>query len=378
MKVVYKILAILAVFLLLWTHPLSSYAKPRALEPFQAALLMEADTGRILFEKEPRKKWQPASMVKMMLMLIVMEQVREGSVKLSDTITVSARAAKMGGSQVFLKEGEQFSLEDLMKATVIASANDAAVAIAEYMGGSVEGFVEMMNRRAKELNLNDTRYATVHGLPPEKGEEGDVTSAYDLAILARELIKYPQVLKWGSTVEDDFRGGKFKLFNTNKLVVTFPGTNGMKTGHFKEAGYNITATATRGDLSLIAVILGAPSSKVRFAEAAKLLASGFANYKKVVAVTKGAPVGPEVPVLKGKLKKTQLVAQDDVVVLIRKGEEKQVRVEMNPVELTAPVVKGKPVAEFTVRLGDRVLGRGIAVTKEEIPKAGLLRRLLNL
>lgn len=344
---------------------------------YQAALLMEADTGSILFEHEIHKKWPPASMVKMMLMFIVMERAKAGEVKLTDLVTASVRASKTGGSQVYLKQGEQFPLEDLMKATVVASANDAAVAIAEHIGGTVEGFVEMMNARAKELGLNDTHYVSVHGLPPEKGQEGDVSSAYDLAVLARKLLQYPDVKRWGAINEDTFRGGKFGLTNTNHLVRNFPGTNGMKTGYFKEAGFNITATAERGGMALIAVILGAPKSQVRFAEAGRLLATGFGGYKKVRAVTKGSAVGPEVPVSKATKKKTQVVAADDLVVVVKRGEEKDIAVKLDKIEmLEAPVKKGQAVGQLSVLLKGQVVARGVAVASEEIPRASFFRRLL--
>ncbi len=369
------ILALAVLIILVSMTPIRVGAR----EVYQAALLMEASTGQIIFEKDIHKKWPPASMVKMMLMLLVMEGVRDGKIKLSDTVTVSAWASRMGGSQVFLKEGEEFTLEELMKATVIASANDAAVAIAEHMAGSVEAFVDLMNHRAKELSLSDTRYTSVHGLPPKRGDRGDVTSANDLALLARELLLYPVALRWGATVRDTFRDGKFQLMNTNKLIRSFRGINGMKTGYIRASGFNVTATATRGGVSFIAVILGSPTSKVRFTEATRLLSKGFANYKKVVAVAKGAPVGREVPVARGKVDKIQLVAQDDVVVVIKSGEEGQIAVELNVGEgITAPISKGQAVAQFTVRGKDVVLAKGVAVAKEEVLEAGLLRRLLNI
>jgi serine-type D-Ala-D-Ala carboxypeptidase (penicillin-binding protein 5/6) len=211
--------------------------------PIESVLLMEAETGAILFEKDIHKQRAPASMVKMMLMLIVMQKLHAGELHVSDTITATAHASKMGGSQVYLREGETFTLLEMMKAISIASANDACVAVAEHISGTVEGFLELMNERAKALSMNDTHFATVHGLPPSNGDPGDLTSAHDMAILARELTKYPEILTWGAIKEDSLRDGKFILTNTNKLVYNFPGVDGLKTGFHAQAGFNVTATA---------------------------------------------------------------------------------------------------------------------------------------
>ncbi|MEE8449927.1 MAG: D-alanyl-D-alanine carboxypeptidase family protein [Thermodesulfobacteriota bacterium] len=357
--------------------PVSAQAAKKGARPYQAALLMEADTGTILFERDIHKKWPPASMVKMMLMLVVLEGVKQGKLSLSDKVTVSRWASRMGGSQVYLKEGEEFTLEELMKATVIASANDAAVAIAEHVAGDVEGFVDLMNARAKELNLADTYYVSVHGLPPPRGQLRDVTSAYDLAMLARPLLKFGDTKRWGSTWRDTFRQGKFQLTNTNRLVRTFRGTDGIKTGYFSQAGFSITASALRGKMHLIAVVLGAASSKARFAQASRLLSRGFSNYKKVVAVPKGAPVGKPVPVKRGKVREAQLIAARDLVVVVKRGEERQLTVSLESSGLSAPVKKGQPGGQILVMVGDKMVGRDSAVVIEDIEEAGFLQRLFR-
>jgi D-alanyl-D-alanine carboxypeptidase (penicillin-binding protein 5/6) len=258
---------------------------PPALE---SAVLMEAATGAILFEKDMHKQRAPASMVKMMLMLLMAEKLRAGELHLSDTITATAHASKMGGSQVYLREGETFTLEEMLKAIAIASANDACVAVAEHVSGTVEGFIELMNERAKVLNLDDTHFDSVHGLPPSNGHAGDLTSAHDMAVLARELTTHPEILVWSAMKEDSLRGGKFVLMNTNKLVYQVPGVDGIKTGFHAQAGFNVTATAQRDGLRMIAVVMGAPNSSVRFEEAKRLLALGFNSYRKVVVVRKDA------------------------------------------------------------------------------------------
>lgn len=346
--------------------------------PIESALLMEAETGAILYEKDLHKRRGPASMVKMMLMLIVMEKIRAGELHLSDAISVSAHASKMGGSQIYLREGETFKLEELMKAIAIASANDACVAVAEHLSGTVEGFLELMNERAKALNLNDSHFATVHGLPPSNGNAGDLTSAHDLAVLARELTKYPEILVWGAMKEDSLRDGKFILTNTNKLVYHFSGVDGIKTGFHAQAGFNVTATAQRDGLRMIAVVMGAPSSVARFDEAKRLLALGFNSYRKVVLVRKDTPVGPEIQVSGSTVRKVRAVAQEDVAVVVKKGIEKQLVTDVQvPKDLSAPAHRGQVIGEVRVKHQDQILTKTAAVVPEEIPQVSFIWRLFG-
>jgi serine-type D-Ala-D-Ala carboxypeptidase (penicillin-binding protein 5/6) len=344
----------------------------------EAALLMEADTGAILYEKDSHKQRAPASMVKMMLMLVVMEKVRAGELHLHDTITTSAHASKMGGSQVYLREGETFSLEEMMKAIVIASANDACVAVAEHIAGSVEGFLDLMNERATALNMTDSHFASVHGLPPSNGNPPDLTSAHDMAVLARELIKYPEILHWGATKEDNLRDGKFILTNTNKLIYQFPGADGLKTGFHHGAGFNVTATAQRDGVRLIAVVMGAPTSTVRFDEAKRLLALGFNSYKKIVFIRKDAPVGPEIQVSGSTVRKIRAVAQDDLALVVKKGAEKQLVTDVQvPPNIEAPAHRGQVIGEVRVKQQDQILATTAAVVPEEIPQVGWIWRLFG-
>ncbi len=346
--------------------------------PIESALLMEVATGAILFEKDIHKQRAPASMVKMMLMLIVMEKLRAGEVHLSDSITATTHASKMGGSQVYLREGEVFTLEEMMKAVAIASANDACVAVAEHISGTVEGFLVLMNERAKGLSMNETHFETVHGLPPSNGDPSDLTSAHDMAVLARELTKYPELFVWSATKEDSLRGGKFTLTNTNKLVYQFPGVDGLKTGFHAQAGFNVTATAQRDGVRMIAVVMGAPNSTVRFDEAKRLLAMGFNSYRKVVLVRKDAPVGPEIKVSGSTIRKVRAVAQEDVAVVVKKDIEKQLLTDVQvPNDLPAPAHRGQVIGEVRIKYQEQILARTAVVVPEEIPKVGLIWRLFG-
>jgi serine-type D-Ala-D-Ala carboxypeptidase (penicillin-binding protein 5/6) len=343
---------------------------------YTAALLMEARTGQILFEQDIHKPWPPASLTKMMLMLLVMERVKQGAMKLDDPVEVSARASKMGGSQVYLKQGERFTLEEMMKAIVIHSANDASEAVAEKIAGDADAFVVMMNQRAQELGLKDTKYFNAHGLPPEKGQQPDVTSAYDTALLARELVKYPDILRWSSTPKDSFRDGRFVLENTNHLIGHFPGADGLKTGSYHEAGFNLAATAERDGMRLISVTMGSPTNKIRFREGARLLTMGFAEYKVLTVLKPGDTVPQEVRIKGGQVKTIHAVAGGPAQILVKRTDEKAVK---SSIQLTspmwAPLKKGDKVGEVTLTLGDKSLGKVTLVTNEDIVQSNIIWRL---
>src|SRR3989454_4207322 len=232
---------------------------------------MDADSGTVLAERDAHKRWPPASMAKMMTVLIAMERVRDRQLSLDDPVRASAWASRIGGSQVYLAEGESFPLGEMLKGVMIASANDAAVAVAEHIAGSTAAFIELMNARARELGLADTTYQSVHGLPPGAGQTADLTSAHDLAVLGRELMRFPEVMQWSGTASAGFRNDSLQMANTNHLVRTYPGATGLKTGYYREAGFSVTASATRSDLNLIAVALGLPTKPECFGAAARLL-----------------------------------------------------------------------------------------------------------
>ena len=345
---------------------------------YVSALLMNADTGEVLYAKDPHLRRPPASMVKMMLMLLVMEKLEVDSVHLDDPVPTSAKASRMGGSQVYLKEGEVFSLEEMMQAVVIHSANDAAVAVAEFLTGSEEACVDLMNRRARELGMNDTVYHSVTGLPPGPGEEPDLSSAHDLAVLGRALIRYPKIREWGSTRSAPFRGGRFLLTNTNQLIGRFRGADGIKTGYYAEAGYGLTATAARDGLRMLAVVLGAPTERARFREAARLLGIGFNMYKKVRIARAGEVVGGPVRVSGARIRELSLVAAEDLFVHVRRGRDRAVETRLEaPEVLEAPLRKGQPCGALVVTNGGRELGRVEAVAPREVPRAPLCVRILN-
>jgi D-alanyl-D-alanine carboxypeptidase (penicillin-binding protein 5/6) len=343
---------------------------------YVAAVLMEPRTGQILSEQDMHKPWPPASLTKMMLMLIVMEKVKQGTIRLTDPVEVSARASKMGGSQVYLKQGEMFPLEVMMKAIVIHSANDASEAVAERIAGDSVAFVGMMNQRANELGLKNTKYYNVHGLPPERGQPSDVTSAYDTALLARELIKYPEILKWASTAKEDFRDGKFVLQNTNHLIGKFQGADGIKTGSYHEAGFNLAATAERDGLRLISVTLGSSTNKIRFREASRLLTMGFNDYKMFTLLKAGESVTQDIRIRGGTISALRAVAGVPAEILIKRAEEKQVKssIRMNS-PIWAPLKKGDKLGEITVTLGDKALGKFILISDKDIEQSNVFKRL---
>lgn len=257
-----------------------------------AALVVDLSDEKVLYAHREHEPVDPASLVKMMVALLAMERIERGELHLDDTYTVSAAASRIGGHQIYLKHGEVFPLRDLLKSVIIASANDAAFAVAEHIGGSQETFVAMMNARARQLGMRDTQFTNAHGLPPDrrKGQKPNRTSAHDLAIVAKALMKYPLVREWAATRLDYVRDGSFMLTNTNhRFLQRFEGADGFKTGyHPRGAGFSVVATATRDGRSLLAVVLGAPSGKVRTNAAMRLLEWGFADRQAAPAMTASA------------------------------------------------------------------------------------------
>lgn len=350
-------------------------AKGEKPAPYKHAILIEAETGKVLFEKDAHIPSPPASMVKMMTTFLVMERVQDGSLKLSDTVTGSRWAAQMGGSQIYLKEGETFTVEDLLRATMIHSANDASAALAEHVAGSTDAFVDLMNDRAAQLGLKETRYYSVHGLPAGLGQKDDEMSAHDLAMLGRELMKFPEVVKWAAAIQEPFRNGQFTLTNPNHLLRQFPGSDGIKTGFHNKAGFCVTASAKRGDLRLIAVVMGSALKRDCFTSAAQILNQGFANYRMLVPVKQGTPVGRDAPVKGGVVERVPLVATADVRVLIKKGEEKKVQIEITvPDRVPAPVKTGQVVGEVVVKLDGAEVGKAPAAAGQDVARASLWKR----
>jgi len=339
---------------------------------YKAALLMDAGSGDVLFEENSHQPLPPASMTKLMVAYVTMRRLEQGVVKLDDKIKVSAHASKIGGSQVYLKENEEFTLAQLLEALMIQSANDAAMAIAEYIGGSSEGFVNMMNQEAKNLGMTEASFASPHGLPPAKDQKPDLVSAHDFGVLARALVtKYPKLLELTGTAEKDFRDGAFHMHNHNDLLSSFPGTDGLKTGYYNEAGFCITATAKRNDTRMIAVVMGSPSRKIRAEETKRLLAEGFAQYRSVKLAQAGSPLDFKIPVSGGAQPEVLAVAGNDLNVTMKLSDDGKIEKKLEPCPgLTAPVQANAECGFMSFKLGDKILGRVRLVAKDAVEASG--------
>lgn len=315
----------------------------------KSAILIDAGTGKILYEKNIDQKLPPASVTKIMTMLLAMEAIDNKQITLEDKVIISERASSMGGSQLYFEPGEQKTVEQLLKGIAVASANDACVAIAEHIAGTEEVFVKKMNEKATQLGMNNTQFMNTNGLP----EEGHYTSARDIALMSRELLKYPMIHKWLKIWMSSMKVGKkgratLELVNTNRLIRTYPGANGIKTGFTQEARYCLSASATRNNFTLIAVVLGSPTSQVRFVESKKLLDYGFASYESLV-VAKNKGVIKEINVEKGKSDKVNIIAKEDLRVLVKKGNKQDIKKEIVlPEAIKAPFEKGQKVGEIIV------------------------------
>ncbi len=313
----------------------------------------------------------------MTLELVVMNEVAAGRLALADTVRVSPWASRIGGSQVFLADGEAFPLDELMKAIAIHSANDACVAVAEHLAGSSDGFVRLMNQEVEALGLKDTHYVNVHGLDDEPGE-GNYTTAYDISQIGRQLIRYPHILEWSSTIEAPFRDGSFLLQNTNKLLGRFSGLDGLKTGFTNKAGFCLCATAERNGFRLLSVILGADSDRHRVEETASLLAAGFNSYASVRICGKGDSLGDPVRIRGAKAKTVAAVAPSEVTVVVSRPDDRRITKVLVPAaKLRAPLRAGAQVGTLRVQAGDTVLASVPAVAATDVPAAGWLRRLFS-
>lgn len=340
---------------------------------------MEAETGKILFAMNIHRRLPPASMVKMMLALIVMEKVKQGEISLSDKIKVSRHASMIGGSQVYLKEGEVFTLRDMMKAIMIKSACDVAVAVSEHISGSTKKFLVLMNKRASELKMHDTIFKTTNGLPKvQNGHSGDMSSAYDMVILARELVKYPTVLEWTNTKTDTFRNDKFILTNTNKLLKTFPELDGLKTGYYRRAGWSFTATAKKGNMRLISVVMGAPTKKLRFDKTKEILDMGFKNFAKLNLVKEGDIVFENAPIIMGNKRCINGISNKDITLVIRKSDKKKIvmqKILFNRIQ--APVEKDQRIGCMLIKMDKKTMAEASVVAKESIDRISRFKWLMR-
>ncbi|MBE7039346.1 MAG: D-alanyl-D-alanine carboxypeptidase [Ruminococcaceae bacterium] len=373
-KTLVKIMAVICVMLLsLYSFVPQTFAAEISISA-PSAILIEAQTGQILFEKDSHIKLPPASVTKIMTMLLVIEAIDSGQIKMEDMVRCSEFAASMGGSQVYLEPNEEMSVHDMLKAVAVASGNDAAVALAEFVAGSHEEFVKRMNKRAKELNMNDTNFINCNGLD----EDGHVTSAHDISIMSKELISHPRILEFTSIWMDSLRNGEFGLVNTNKLIRFYQGANGLKTGSTSVAKYCLSASATRNDMTLIAVILAAPSSKERFADATKLLDYGFANYAIANSLIDKEDM-KEVKVLKGAKQITMPGTEENTGVLVEKSKLENIEKKITlPAEVEAPVKKGQKLGEVEYFVGGEKVGSTDIIAAEDIKKAGLVTIFVRL
>lgn len=331
----------------------------------KSAILMDAATGKVLFEYNADEALPPASVTKIMTLLLVFEAIDEGKISYSDMVSVSEHAASMGGTQVYLEPGEEMSVDELIKSVVVSSANDAATALAEYVCGSENAFVAKMNERARDLGMNSTHFENTNGL--DDTAENHVTSARDIAIMSRELMKHEKIFDYTMIWMDTVRGGTFGLSNTNRLLRTYSGCTGLKTGSTAKAKFCISATAQRGGLHLIAVIMGSPTRDERNALAAKLLDFGFANY--ALFSDDNGDVGDVA--VRGGVKNTLSLRCDGFCALVEKGTESKIEAVYElPESVAAPIKEGGKIGTVTYKNGNTVLGQADIVAAESVEKIG--------
>ncbi len=333
----------------------------------KSAFLMEIETGTVLYEQNAHEALPPASVTKVMTMLLIMEAVDSGKIGWNDTVTASEAAAAKGGSQIYLKVGETMTVTDMVKSIAVSSANDCACAMAEHLAGSESAFVDMMNQRAKELGMADTHFVNCTGLDDEAEAKSHLTSAHDIAVMSRQLLKYhPDIKKFTTIWMDTVRNGQFGLSNTNKLVRFYSGTTGLKTGFTSSAGYCLSASAEREGLGLIAVVMGCKTPQERLAACKSMLDYGFANF---ALVSPEMPQQSEVPVRLGCQPTVEAVPKESTSILVDKAQRGQVTVEvaLDP-EVAAPVSQGQRLGTMTVRCNEQVLTQIPLVAKTGVPK----------
>ncbi len=338
----------------------------------KSGILIEANSGKILFEKNKDERLSIASMTKMVAQIIILEEIEAGNIKWDDVVTVSRNAADMGGSQIYISEGEKISVEDLMKGISVASGNDATVAMAEYISGSEAKFVKRMNKVVKSLGLKNTHFKNCTGLD----EEGHYSSSYDMAMIARELVtKHSEILRFSSIYEDYLREDtkdKFWLVNTNKLINFYDGADGLKTGHTDNAGYCLSATAKRNNLRLIGIVLGEENSKVRNSEMINLLDYGFNNTKMNILKKKGSIV-QKVKLDKADSKYLNVVTMDDLGVVEEIGDKNKYKYNVSLDEVSFPIYKGQVVGRIDAVYKGKVVSSTKLVSKSDVNKINIFK-----
>ncbi|MEC2332063.1 D-alanyl-D-alanine carboxypeptidase DacF [Bacillus subtilis] len=373
-----RLLSTLLIGIMLLTFAPSAFAKQdgkrtsELAHEAKSAVLIERDTGKVLYNKNSNERLAPASMTKIMTMLLIMEALDKGKIKMSDKVRTSEHAASMGGSQIFLEPGEEMTVKEMLKGIAIASGNDASVAMAEFISGSEEEFVQKMNKKAKELGLKNTSFKNPTGLT----EEGHYSSAYDMAIMAKELLKYESITKFTGTYEDYLRENtdkKFWLVNTNRLIKFYPGVDGVKTGYTGEAKYCLTASAKKGNMRAIAVVFGASTPKERNAQVTKMLDFAFSQYETHPLYKRNETVA-KVKVKKGKQKLIELSTSEPISILTKKGEDmndvkKEIKMKDN---ISAPIQKGHELGTLVLKKDGEVLAESPVAAKEDMKKAGFI------
>ena len=336
------------------------------------AVLIEQNSGRVLYDHNMHQKLRPASVTKVMSLLLIMEAIDSGRLSYTDKIPCTEEAAAMGGSQIWLDVREELTVDEMLKAICVVSANDCTVAMAEYLAGSQEAFVAQMNDKAKELGMNDTTFKNCHGID----EGGHETSAYDIALMSRELLtKHPDITKYTTIWMDSLRDGKSELVNTNKLIRNYKGATGLKTGSTSIALYNLSASATRDDLSLIAVVMKAPTTKIRFAEAEKLLDYGFNNFQ-YSKFANANDILKTISVEKGVKANIELTYENSAGALIKKGESKNVEQTINiPDKISAPINKGDVVGNIVYTVDGNEISRVNIIANETVEKNNLINMI---
>ena len=378
LKLKRKLVSIFLIFAMI-TLPMSVFGEIDITS--KAALLMDYSTGKIIYALNEHEKLPPASVTKIMTLLLSMEAIHDGKIKMDDKVVISEYAAGMGGTQVYLEPGETQRIEDLIRAVIIRSANDAAVALGEAISGSNEAFVKLMNDRAKSLGMENTHFSNASGLPTED----HYTTAYDIALMSRELLKYDELQKYLTSYMEDILVGKNKddtqvMVNTNRLIRDYEGTTGIKTGSTNVAGYCISASAKRDNLHLIAVILGGATGQIRFNEAKKLLDYGFANYESY-SIGKKDDVIATLPVEKSDVTSVDSVLERDVNALLPKGNKGEVKKEIvNSDIIQSPIQKGDKLGELIISINGEEIDRVNLVAKNDVKSAGfflILKRTIS-
>lgn len=359
------------VFLVIFSFSLTVVHAEEDIAPnAKSAILIEASTGKVLYEKNIDEKYAPASMTKMMSLLLIMENIDNRNLRMDEVIKVSKNASSMGGSQIFLQENEEMTVEDLLKGITIGSANDATVALAERIGGTESAFVELMNKKAKELGLKNTNFKNPTGLD----EANHYSSSRDMSIIARELVKHSKILEFSSIYETYLRtdtDNKFWLVNTNKLVRFYPGVDGLKTGYTEEAGYCLTATINKDNMRLIAVVMGEPTNSIRNSEVSTLIDYGYNLYQKDTYITTEEIIDT-VPVEKGKEEFANIVVLNDVGTINKKGHKMgEITYELDLKKMKAPVKKGDIVGNLTIKEDGKVVNNVDITVEKSVDKAGL-------